>query len=175
MKESVSGPHRIDEKDRQILAALQKNAGISNLELAEKVALSPSPCSRRVRLLDEAHLMEHSLEVEEAGYIRGRVTLLNSDVVGLPVNVFVQITLDRQKKDQLVSFEQKINQWPEVMECYLMAGEFDYLIRVVVPDLDAFHVFITRVTELDEVSHIKSSFTLKQVQYKTELPLDYLK
>lgn len=163
MKESVSGPHRIDEKDRQILAALQKNAGISNLELAEKVALSPSPCSRRVRLL------------EEAGYIRGRVTLLNSDVVGLPVNVFVQITLDRQKKDQLVSFEQKINQWPEVMECYLMAGEFDYLIRVVVPDLDAFHVFITRVTELDEVSHIKSSFTLKQVQYKTELPLDYLK
>ncbi len=153
----------IDKTDIEILKALQHDAGISNIELADKVSLSPSPCSRRVKLL------------EEAGFFRGKVTLLNPKSVGLPVNVFMQITLIRQKKSHLEVFEEEISQWPEVMECYLMTGDFDYLIRVAVPDLISYQVFLDKVTEMDGISHIKSSFSLKQICYKTELPLGHLK
>ena len=152
----------VDKTDIQILRILQKDAGISNAELAEKVSLSPSPCSRRVKLL------------EEAGFIRGKVTLLDPKAVGLPVNVFIQITLSRQRKNNLEMFEQSINQWPEIMECYLITGDIDYLIRVVVADLDGCHLFLDKLTALEGISHIKSSFSLKQIRYKTELPLDQL-
>lgn len=152
----------LDKIDIDILKILQRDAGISNLELADQVSLSPSPCSRRVKLL------------EEAGFFRGRVTLLDPKTVGLPVNVFMQITLIRQKKSHLEIFEEEISQWPEVMECYLMTGDFDYLIRVAVPDLISYQVFLDKVTEMEEISHIKSSFSLKQICYKTELPLQHL-
>lgn len=152
----------IDSIDIQILKILQQDAGISNAELAEKVSLSPSPCSRRVKLL------------EKAGYIRGRATLLDPKAIGLPVNVFIQISLSRQRKDNLERFEKSIEQWPEIMECYLITGDIDYLIRVVVPDLDGCHHFLDKLTALDGISHIKSSFSLKQIRYKTELPLDHL-
>jgi Lrp/AsnC family leucine-responsive transcriptional regulator len=111
----------LDKIDIEILMALQLDASISNLELADKISLSPSPCSRRVKLL------------ENAGFFRGRVTLLDPKAVGLPVNVFIQITLSRQEKKNLEIFENNISQFSEVMECYLMAGDFDYLIRVAVP------------------------------------------
>ena len=153
----------VDLTDIQILQILQQDAGISNIELAEKISLSPSPCLRRVKLL------------EEAGYIRGKVTLLDPKTVGLPVNVFIQVTLSRQRKVNLETFEQSISQWPEIMECYLMTGDIDYLIRVVVTDLEGCQKFLDKLTDLDGISHIKSSFSLKQVCYKTELPLDHLK
>ena len=152
----------VDQTDIQILKILQQDAGISNTELADKISLSPSPCLRRVKLL------------EKAGFIRGKVTLLNPKTVGLPVNVFIQVTLSRQRKINLEAFENSINQWPEIMECYLMTGDIDYLMRVVVTDLEGCQKFLDKLTDLEGISHIKSSFSLKQVCYKTELPLDHL-
>ncbi|MBA6326421.1 Lrp/AsnC family transcriptional regulator [Colwellia sp. MB02u-6] len=152
----------LDKIDIEILMALQLDAGISNLELADKISLSPSPCSRRVKLL------------ENAGFFRGRVTLLDPKAVGLPVNVFIQITLSRQEKKNLEVFENNISQFSEVMECYLMAGDFDYLIRVAVPDLMSYQIFLDKVTDMEGISLIKSSFSLKQICYKTELPLKHL-
>jgi len=152
----------LDKTDLDILKALQHDAGISNIELADKVNLSPSPCSRRVKIL------------EQAGFFRGKVTLLDSKMVGLPVNVFIQITLSRQKKRNLEVFESKISEWPQVMECYLMTGDFDYLIRVAVPDLTSYQELLNHITEMEGISHIKSSFSLKQICYKTELPLDHM-
>lgn len=152
----------LDKTDLDILKALQHDAGISNIELADKVNLSPSPCSRRVKIL------------EQAGFFRGKVTLLDPKMVGLPVNVFIQITLSRQKKRNLEVFESKISEWPQVMECYLMTGDFDYLIRVAVPDLTRYQELLNHITEMEGISHIKSSFSLKQICYKTELPLDHM-
>jgi len=155
--------HTLDQTDRAILEALQADSGLSNLELAEKVCLSPSPCSRRVRIL------------REQGFFRGRVTLLNPDKVGLPVSVFIQVTMHHQMKANLQQFEDTVAAWPEVMECYLMTGDFDYLIRVAVPDLHAYQEFLdSRLTPLDGIDNIRSSFSLKQVQYRTALPLDHL-
>jgi len=153
----------VDTIDIKILKILQQDGGISNIELADMISLSPSPCSRRVKLL------------EEAGFIRGKVTLLDPKAVGLPVNVFIQITLSRQRKNNLESFENDISQWPEIMECYLMTGDIDYLMRVVVTDLEGCQKFLDKLTNLEGISHIKSSFSLKQICYKTELPLDHLK
>ncbi|WP_077338178.1 Lrp/AsnC family transcriptional regulator [Pseudocolwellia agarivorans] len=152
----------LDKTDIEILKELQQDAGISNLELADKVSLSASPCSRRVKLL------------QEAGFFRGKVTLLDPKKVGLPVNVFIQITLSRQKKNNLEKFENKISQWPQVMECYLMTGDFDYLVRVAVPDLTSYQELLEQLTEMEGISHIKSSFSLKQICYKTELPLEHM-
>lgn len=152
----------LDATDLKILNILQSDGSISNLELAERISLSPTPCSRRVKLL------------EDAGFFRGKVTLVSPEAVGLPITVFLQITLSRQKRQKLDQFESKISAWPEVMEVYLMTGDFDYLLRVVAPSLEAFHNFLTKLTEIEEINHIKSSFALKQVRYSTALPLDHL-
>lgn len=153
----------LDAIDKKILEILQRDATIANIELAEKVCLSPSPCSRRVKNL------------HEQGFIKRAVTLLEPEKVGLPVSVFIQVTLNHQVKKELQDFESVIGQWPEVMECYLMTGDFDYLLRVVVPNLQAYQAFLDKkLTELPGIDHIKSSFSLKQVRYHTELPLDQL-
>ncbi len=153
----------LDELDRKILTCLQENARISNAELAEKVGLSPSPCWRRVRAL------------EDAGIVRKYATILEPKVIGLPVSVFVSVTLEKQVEDWLERFEAALRDRPEVMECYLMTGEFDYLLRVVVPDLEAYEKFVLEhLTRIQGISGIKSSFALKQVQYKTALPLGHL-
>ncbi|WP_444944180.1 Lrp/AsnC family transcriptional regulator [Microbulbifer sp. ZKSA006] len=153
----------LDAIDKKILEILQRDATIPNIELAEKVCLSPSPCSRRVKNLNEQ------------GFIKRAVTLLEPEKVGLPVSVFIQVTLNHQVKKELQDFESVIGQWPEVMECYLMTGDFDYLLRVVVPNLQAYQEFLDKkLTELPGIDHIKSSFSLKQVRYRTELPLDQL-
>ncbi|NIB43608.1 Lrp/AsnC family transcriptional regulator [Pseudomaricurvus alkylphenolicus] len=155
--------HELDKIDRKILEALQADASLTNLELAEKVCLSPSPCSRRVKIL------------QEKGFFRGQVTLLDPQKVGLPVSVFIQVTLNHQVKKNLVAFEETVKDWPEVMECYLMTGDFDYLIRVAVPDLNAYQDFLDkRLTPMDGIDSIRTSFSLKQVRYKTELPLNHL-
>ena len=116
----------LDRIDRRILNVIQQDARISNADLAREVDLSPSPCWRRLRAL------------QEAGVIRQHVSLLDADAVGLPVSVFVSVSLDKQIEDNLARFEAAVRERPEVMECYLMTGEADYLLRVVVPDLRAY-------------------------------------
>jgi Lrp/AsnC family transcriptional regulator, leucine-responsive regulatory protein len=151
---------QLDEIDRKILVLLQANARVANIELAEKVGLSPSPCLRRVR------------ELEERGVVRRYVTLLDPTRVGLPVSVFVNVTLDRQIEPALERFEAAILKRPEVMECYLMTGDFDYLLRVVTADLSAYERFLVEnLTRVPGVASIRSSFALKQVKYSTALPL----
>lgn len=153
----------LDATDWKILSILQSNAAIPNIELAEMVFLSPSPCSRRVKNL------------EEKGYISKRVSLIDPIKAGLPVTVFIQVTLDHQVKKELDDFAKQVASWPEVMECYLMTGEFDYLIRVVSPDLQSYQEFLDqRLTQFEGISHVKSSFSLKPICYKTELPLGHL-
>jgi Lrp/AsnC family transcriptional regulator, leucine-responsive regulatory protein len=151
----------MDEIDRNILKTLQEDARITNADLADKVGLSPAPCLRRVRAL------------EDAGVIRKYVTLLDPGAIKLGVTVFVQITLDLQVENRLEMFEQAILRRPEVLECYLMTGDSDYLIRVVVPDVAAYEQFLKQsLTRIEGVAGIKSSFALKQVKYSTVLPLD---
>ena len=154
--------YKLDNIDWKILDILQSDASISNLELSERVFLSPSPCSRRVKNL------------ETLGYISRRVTLIDPRKVGLPVTVFVQVTMHHQVKKDLDHFAQQVLDWPQVMECYLMTGDFDYLIRVVTPDLFAYQEFLDQLTQVSGVDHVKSSFSLKPICYKTELPLGYL-
>ena len=152
--------HALDAIDRRILAALQENARIANTELAAAVGLSPAPCLRRVRAL------------EEDGVIRKHVSLVNPGAVGLPVSVFVSISLERQVEEALKRFERVILARPEVMECYLMTGDADYLLRVVCADLAAYERFVLdHLTKVPGVSSIRSSFALKQVKYSTALPL----
>ena len=147
--------------DRKILTALQQNARISNVDLANRVGLSPSPCLRRVKML------------EENGVIQKYVCLLNQSVAGFPVSVFVNVTLERQVESALENFEAAIAKRPEVMECYLMTGDADYLLRVVTVDLASYERFlVNHLTRIPGVSSIKSSFSLKQVSYRTALPLN---
>ena len=150
----------MDAVDWRILDALQDQARISNLELAKKVHLSPSPCLMRVRRL------------EADGLISRYVTLLDAAALGLSVSVFIQVRLEKQVEAALDAFEKAIAERPEVMECYLMTGDSDYLIRVVVPDVRALERFIVDfLSRVPGVGNIKSSFSLKQVKYKTALPL----
>ena len=153
-------PYTFDNTDRRILRVIQEEARVSNSELAERVGLSPSPCWRRVRTL------------EENGVIERYVTLVNAKAVGLPINVFATVTLEKQAESALELFEKAVTKRPEVMECNLMTGEFDYLLRVVVPDLAAYERFLMdHLTRIKGIASIKSSFSLKQVSYKTALPL----
>ena len=150
----------LDEIDRQILGHLQRNARVSNAKLAELVGLSPAPCLRRIRAL------------EEAGIIRDYVALLDTRAVGRAVTVFIEIRLDLQVKDRLDILERAIREWPEVLECNLMTGDADYMLRVAVPDVDAYEHFLRdKLTRLEGVASVKSSFALKQVKYTTALPL----
>ena len=149
-----------DATDWKILGLLQTDARISNVDLARQVGLSPSPCLNRVRAL------------EKGGYISRYVTLLDSLRVGLRVSVFIQVTLEKQIEPALQTFERAIRDRPEVMECYLMTGDADYLLRVVVADLQALEHFILNfLSRVPGVGNIKSSFALKQVKYQTALPL----
>lgn len=155
--------HMLDKINRQLLTLLQENARLSVTDLAERVNLSPSPCSRRIK------------QLEDQGVIQNHVTLLDATQVGLPISVFISVTLERQAEIGLQIFEDAIRQWPEVMECYLMTGDADYLLRVVVPDLEAYQKFLLeRLTQISGVANIRSSFALKQVRYKTALPLETL-
>lgn len=152
---------KLDSIDQNILTALQENARLSNVDLARKVGLSPSPCLRRVRAL------------EESGVIRRYATLVDQAAVGLPMSVFVSVSLERQIETGLETFEATIKDRSEVMECYLMTGTSDYLLRIVVADLAAYEIFLKdHLTRIQGVRSIESSFALKQVAYRTALPLD---
>jgi Lrp/AsnC family leucine-responsive transcriptional regulator len=152
--------NRLDSIDWRILAALQENARIANVELAHEVGLSPSPCLARVKSL------------EREGFISRYVTLLDPGVLGLNVNCFVEVRLERQIESTLKLFEAAVAGRPEIMECYLMTGTSDYLLRVVLADLESCHRFLTHfVAKVPGVGNIQSSFALKQVKYKTALPI----
>ncbi len=153
----------LDAIDARILTELQSDGGLTNAELAERVGLSPSPCLRRVKLL------------ADAGVIKKRVALVDGNAIDLKVSVFIHVTLEKQIEENLSEFEAAIETRPEVVECYLMTGESDYLLRVVVPDLEAYERFLMEhLTRIPGVSNIKSSFALNQVKYSTALPLDHL-
>ena len=151
---------QLDAIDLRILAQLQQDGSLTNVELARRVHLSPSPCLARVKAL------------EAAGVIERYVALANAKALGLGLNVFINISLKSQSKEALAEFERRIAEHDEVMECYLMTGDSDYLIRVAVPDIAALERFILeQLTPIPGIEKIRSSFALKQVRYETALPL----
>jgi DNA-binding Lrp family transcriptional regulator len=150
----------IDRLDRAILHELQQDARLTNHALAQSVNLSESACLRRVRRL------------EESGMMRGYVGLVDQTSAGYPDNVFVQITLHSQQRDDLAAFEAAVKELPEVMECYLMSGEADYIIRVIVADArDYERIHSQHLTGLPGVDRVQSSFALRTVIKKTEIPI----
>ena len=149
----------IDAIDQRILTELQKDGRLSNVQLAERVGLSESACLRRVR------------QLEQSGIIDRYVMLIDQTAIGKPGTVFVRVTLEGQQQEKLQSFEDEIGKVRDVMECYLMAGDTDYLLRVIVRDNEDYLRIHNRLTSLPGVVRVQTSFALKTVLKKTELPL----
>lgn len=153
-------PQSLDDIDVRILDALQRDARLTVEQIGQKAGLSPSPAARRVRLL------------EQAGVIRGYVAVLDQEKIGLPISVFASIKLERQREEELDRFQAAVARWPEIVECYLMTGQRDYLLRIVVKDLPAYEAFLKqKLTRLEGVASIESSFALGQVKHSNILPL----
>ena len=151
----------MDHFDKKLLSILQTNGRISNVELSEAVNLSESACLRRVKSL------------EERGFIDKYVALLDQKRVGLTDTVFVHIVLKREEKSELLAFEEAVKEIPEILECYLMTGEFDYLLHLVVANMADFErLHNESLTQLPGVSRVNSSFAIRTVQKTTALPLD---
>ena len=151
---------KLDKTDRAILHAMQQDGRLSNVNLAREVNLSESACLRRVKLL------------EQQGVVERYAMIVNQAAVGLPGNVFVEISLAQQQQEELDIFEERVLQIPEVMECYLMSGEYDYLLRVVVSDASHYErVHHQNLTRLPGIARVRSSFALRTVTKATELPL----
>ena len=151
---------KLDVIDLRILDELQRDGALSNVELARRVHLSPSPCLARVKALEAARVIDRY------------VAITNAVALGLGLTVFISISLRSQSKASLAEFERRIAEHDEVMECYLMTGDSDYLIRVAVADMGALEKFILeQLTPIPGIDKIRSSFALKQVRYKTALPL----
>jgi Lrp/AsnC family leucine-responsive transcriptional regulator len=149
-----------DAIDRKILAVLQADGRVSLAALSAKVGLSASPCLRRIRIL------------ERDGIIARYAAVVDQAKVGLPVSVFVSIKLESQRVQALERFNKAIAKWPEVLECYLMTGPRDYLLRIVVADLSAYERFLKqKLTKVDGIASIESSFALEQVKYSHVLPM----
>jgi Lrp/AsnC family leucine-responsive transcriptional regulator len=154
----------LDAIDLRILDELQRDGGVSNQDLADRVGLSPSPCSRRVRAL------------EQSGVIERRVTLLDRKKLGLSFTALILIQMDRHTPERLAGFEAAVVQYPEVQSCYLITGQdADYLLLVVVPDLDHYQEFLlNKITHIEGVTGVRSSFVMRRVIETTALPLAYL-
>ena len=154
----------LDSLDQRILTELQRDGGLSNQELAERIGLSPSPCSRRVKAL------------EDAGVISRRAALLNKQLLGLSLTAVIQISMDRHTADRFETFEKKVRGYPEVQECHLITGSnADYLLKVVVPDMESYqHFLLDKITRIEGVSGVHSSFVMRTVVDTTQLPLGYL-
>lgn len=155
----------LDKMDRRILDEMQKDGSISNLELAEKVGLSASPCSRRVK------------QLEEEGIIGSHVTLLNRDKLGLKLTALIQISMDRHTPDRFECFEKMLATYPEVMSCALITGQAaDYLVEVLVQDMDSYQAFLLgKLTRIEGVTGVHSSFILRKIIDRTAVPLGHLK
>lgn len=149
----------MDAKDRQIIAALQRDGRLTNQDLSEKVALSPSPCLRRLRIL------------EETGVIKGYTAIVDEQAYGLPITVFVRIRLDRHTEKIVAAFEEKIRSIDAILDCYMMTGNSDYLLRVLVEDLADYEDFVrTRLHKIEGVASIDTSFAYGMVKRSTVFP-----
>ncbi len=154
----------LDAFDLKILAALQENGGLSNLELAKRVGLSPSPCLRRVRAL------------EQQGVIHGYQAIIDRRAVRLGIRAFIELQLDRQSVAATAKFIARVKRLPEVISCYLVTGSHDYLLDVVAVDLEAYSEFTTKkLISLPGVAEVRSGFVLKEVSHRRALPLDHFK
>ena len=155
---------KLDKLDKRILRELQRDGTITNLDLAERIGLSPSPCARRVK------------QLEDAGIILGRVTLLNPKKLDLKMTALIQISMDRHTPDRFQKFEARIKTYAEVTECLLITGQSaDYQLKVVVPDMEYYQEFLlNKITRIEGVTDVHSSFILREVQSTTELPLDHI-
>ena len=151
----------LDQFDRKILTILQEDAARPVADIAKQVGLSPTPCWRRIRLL------------EEAGVIRGRVALLDRGKLNVGVTVFVAVRTNQHNQEWLERFSRAVDSIPEVVEFYRMAGDIDYLLRVVVPDIERYDAFYKRLIARIELSDVSSAFAMEQIKYTTVLPLDY--
>lgn len=151
----------LDKYDKLILQTIQKQGRISNQELAEAINLSPSPCLRRVR------------QLEDAGLIDGYVALVNARELGLTLLSFIQISMDKHTPERFASFEKTVAEFPQVLECHLITGQSaDYLLKVIVKDMDDFQQFLlNQLTRIDGVSGVHSSFVLKSPVKSTALPI----
>lgn len=154
----------LDRMDRRILEVLQQEGGISNLELAEKVGLSPSPCSRRVK------------QLEESGIIARQATLLDPVKLGLKLTAMIQISMDRHTPDRFENFEKTLEGYPEVISCCLITGQAaDYLLEVLVTDMESYQDFLLgKLTTIQGVTGVHSSFVLRKIIDRTSIPLTHL-
>lgn len=152
---------KLDRIDRRILRELQRDGGITNLELAEKIGLSASPCSRRVKALTDA------------GIIGRKVTLLEAKALGLCLMALIDIRMDRHTSERFSIFEAAMRELPEVLECLLIAGsEADYMLKVIVKDMESFqHFLLKKLTHVDGVSGVQSRFVLREIINTTSLPI----
>jgi Lrp/AsnC family leucine-responsive transcriptional regulator len=154
----------MDKIDRRILSALQNNGNITNLELAETVGLSPSPCARRVKQLEEARVIGRT------------VTLLNPLPLNLKLTAIIQINMDRHTPERFEEFERTVMEFPEVVECLLVTGQSaDYQLRVRVPDMEGYQAFLlNKITRIKGVTDVHSSFIMREVISKTQMPLNHM-
>ena len=152
---------KLDRTDRRILDELQKNGAISNLDLAEKIGLSPSPCSRRVKAL------------QDAGIILKTVAVLDQKKLGLDMVAMISISMDRHTPERFENFEEKVKSFPEVLECFLITGQSaDYVLKVVVKDMDAYQQFLLgKLTRIEGVSGVHSSFVMRKIVDSSRLPV----
>lgn len=155
---------KLDRLDKRILREIQRDGIITNLELAERIGLSPTPCARRVK------------QLEDAGIILGRVTLLDPKKLDLKLTALIQISMDRHTPDRFEKFEEQIRSYAEVTECLLITGQSaDYQLKVVVPDMEYYQEFLlNKITRIEGVTDVHSSFVLREVQNTTALPLDHI-
>ena len=154
----------LDRTDKRILEKIQNNDRMSNLELADSIGLSPTPCARRVKRL------------EDAGIIRGHATLLDESKLGLKLTALISISMDRHTPERFQNFEEQIKRFPEIVECSLVTGQSaDYLLKVVIPDMERYEAFLLgHLTKIEGVTGVHSSFVLRKVINHTALPLNYL-
>ena len=157
--------NKLDRYDLAILVELQRDATLSNQDLAERIGLSPSPCSRRVK------------QLQDDGYILRQVALLDRKKLGLSLTAFVQIGMDRHTPERFEHFEGVIRRCPEVLECNLVTGmDADYQLKVVVADMEHYQQFLLgQLTRIEGVTSVRSAFVLNQVVASTELPLQHLR
>ena len=157
-------PLSLDRTDKRILEKIQNDDRMSNLELADSIGLSPTPCARRVKRL------------EDAGIIRGHATLLDESKLGLKLTALISISMDRHTPERFENFEEQIKRFPEIVECSLVTGQSaDYLLKVVIPDMEHYETFLLgHLTKIEGVTGVHSSFVLRKVINHTALPLNYL-
>ncbi len=155
--------HKLDHIDRQILAELQADGRMTNVELARRVGISAPPCLRRVRTL------------EESGYIRGYHANVDARALGFEVQVFAMVGLQRQAEQDLSAFEQRCRDWPLVRECHMLNGEVDFILKCVAPDLSTFQNFLTReLTAAPNVASVKTSLVIRGAKDEPGVPFDVL-